>query len=65
MIYFQDIGELKILFPDEDDTVIQMALESTDFDTEKSRIILNNTLKQDDVSQPVKSVTFRSVYKNN
>lgn len=57
-LFFTDIAELRTLFPDEDDVVIQLALESTDFDFDKAKIILTNTLKQDETGPSTKTVTF-------
>lgn len=51
--------ELQKLFVDEEEAVIQLALESSDFDLEKAQLILSASQERDESFSTIKNLTFR------
>lgn len=52
-------NELQKLFPDEEEPVIELALESADYELERARIILSSSQEREETYSPIKTVTFR------
>ena len=52
-------SELKKVFPEEEEAVIQLALESTDFDLERAKLILSNSQEREESYSTVKNLTLR------
>lgn len=52
-------SELQELFPDEEEAVIQLALESADFNLEKAQIILTASQEREESFSTVKTLTLR------
>ncbi|KAK4022558.1 hypothetical protein OUZ56_008019 [Daphnia magna] len=53
--------ELKKIFPDEEETVIQLALESTDFDLQKAQLILSSSQERDESFSTIKNLTLSGI----
>lgn len=51
--------ELQKLFVDEEEAVIQLALESTDFDLQKAQLILSSSQERDESFSTIKNLTLR------
>lgn len=47
------------LFPDEEEAVIQLALESTDFDLERAKLILNSSQEREESFSTIKNLSLR------
>lgn len=52
-------NELQKLFPDEEEPVLELAMESADYELEKARLLLSNSQEREDSYAPSKHVTFR------
>jgi hypothetical protein len=53
--------ELQKLFVDEEEAVIQLALESSDFDLVKAQLILSASQERDESFSTVKNLTLRYI----
>jgi hypothetical protein len=51
--------QLQKLFVDEEEAVIQLALESSDYDLEKAQVILSASQERDESFSIIKNLTFR------
>lgn len=52
-------SQLQKLFPDEEEAVIQLALETTDFDLDKSKLILSNSQEREESYSTIKNLSLR------
>lgn len=51
--------ELQKLFLDEEEAVIQLALESTEFDLERAKLILSSSQEREESFSTVKNLSLR------
>jgi hypothetical protein len=51
--------QLQKLFVDEEEAVIQLALESSDYDLEKAQVILSASQERDESFSIIKNLTLR------
>ena len=59
MIVFVVKNELQKLFPEVDEPVIQLAMDSADYDLEKAKVILSSSRQRVDYSPPPKTMSVR------